>query len=256
MCIPPDSPHRLGEPIYRRGFTIIEMLVTIGIIGIVVSILLPALSGGIGTARRTVSLSNLRTIGQLTQHYADASKDAYPWATRGVNLCGIAVQFSSIWGMRVQWPLAMNGIIETEALREVVLSPGARRDWNGPQVDYCMAPPSYAYSLSFIADPRVWNGDGIADESMLHAVTLDMVTYPASKTLMWDWELPYVSRELRRAGPDLDEPTPMLFTDGHGADHRPSAATDPVENPFIGDGFPESRARLHNTRDGVRGLDY
>lgn len=241
----------------RRGFTIIEMLVTMGIIGLVVAILLPALSGGLGTARRTVSLSNLRTIGQLTQHYADASDDAYPWATRGVNLCGIGVNFSLIWQMSLQWPLAMNGVIETGELREVVLAPGARRDWVG-EFDLCKHPPSYAYSQSFLADPRVWSGDGVADESMLRSVTLDMVTYPASKVLMWDWELPYIRRELRRAGPDLDEPTPMLFADGHGAEHRPSAATEPVANPFLlGLGNDDvARARLHNTRDGVRGRDY
>lgn len=239
-------------PSGRRGFSMIELLVTIGVIGVVMAILLPALSGGVGTARRTASLANLRTIGQLVQQYADQSADAYPWTRRGVDSCGIPVQFSPIWQMSTHWPLAMGGVIDMAQLRGVMLSPGARRD-DDTAVRPCIEPPSYTYSNSFLADPRVWSGEGVADDSLVRAVTLGMVAYPSSKALMWDWELPYVRRELRRAGPDLDERTPMLFADGHGAEHLPSAATEAVDNPFV-DGVPLKR--LHNTRNGVRGRDY
>jgi len=237
----------------RRGFTLIELLVVIGIIGVVLSILLPALGGGIRLARRTASLSNLHSIGQFVQLYTSSNADTYPWSMGGVNACGIPVQFSPIWQMSMQWPLAMYGIVEPAQLSGVLLSPGARRDGSEP-VDSCGQPPSYTYSQSFLANPRVWNGDDIADESMLGAVTLGMVAYPAKKALMWDWELSFMHREPRRIGPDLDESTPMLFADGHGADRRPSQATEAVENPFVDATRPF--ARLHNTPDGVRGWDY
>lgn len=58
----------------------------------------------------------------------------------------------------------------------------------------------------------------------------------------------------RRAGPDLDEPTPMLFVDGHARTRTPSEAIEAVRNPFP-DAFRPT-ARLHNTPDGVRGRDY
>jgi len=238
----------------RRGFTIIELLVTIAIIGVILAILLPALGGSVQLTRRTVSLSNLRTIGQFVQHYVEANDEAYPWAMRGTNTCGVPIQFSPIWQMSMQWPITMHDIVKPEELREIQLSPGVRRDGTG-NIDTCGAPPSYTYSMSFLADPRLWGGDSVADESMLRAVTMSKVAYPTNKVLMWDWELPFLNHELQRSGPDLDESTPMLFADGHGADRRPSEATEPVANPF-GEDAILPLARLHNTRDGVQGRDY
>ncbi len=231
------------------GFTIIELLVSIGMIGLLLAILLPSLGKTMLLARRTSSMANLRSLGQLVQSYNSASADAYPWGTSGVNGCGVPIQFSPVWQMATKWPVVMNGVIEPNQLNGIVLAPGANRVF-----DQCTVIPSYAYSQSFLAQPATWNGSGVADDSLLDAVKAHMVAYPASKVLMWDWELPYLNQPPRRLGPDLNEPTPMVFADGHGTRRTPSEATPPVENPF--DDAENPTARLHNTPDGVRGRDY
>src|SRR5437667_5970086 len=62
----------------RGGFTLVELLVVIGIIALLISILLPSLSKARESAQRVVCLSNLRQLGLSIQTYAVQYKDAIP----------------------------------------------------------------------------------------------------------------------------------------------------------------------------------
>ena len=62
----------------RSAFTLIELLVVISITGVLLSILMPALSSARRSAKSAICLTRLRTAGQGLVLYANDSHDTLP----------------------------------------------------------------------------------------------------------------------------------------------------------------------------------
>ncbi len=69
------------HPQKRQAFTLVELLVVIGIIGLLVAILLPALNKARDAAQTLKCLSNCRTLSTAFQMYANEHKGWLPYPT-------------------------------------------------------------------------------------------------------------------------------------------------------------------------------
>ena len=93
----------------KSGFTLVELLVVIAIIGILVSLLLPAIQAARESARRTQCVNNLKQLGVAMQNYHDTNK----------HLPGGS--FSCCWGT---WQMFILPYIEESQLADIYeLSP-------------------------------------------------------------------------------------------------------------------------------------
>ncbi len=65
-----------------RGFSLIELLVVVSIMGMLVSLSMPAFREARRLSRRTACQKNLATIGQGVQAYLQTNRDRFPWVCR------------------------------------------------------------------------------------------------------------------------------------------------------------------------------
>ena len=77
----------------RRGFTIVELLVVIGVVALLLGLLAPALSGVRASGRDTQCRSNLRQMAVAAQAYASIH-DTWPAAFRHETVDGQFQRYS------------------------------------------------------------------------------------------------------------------------------------------------------------------
>src|SRR5438105_2139955 len=73
------SMHR-GVQKSRRAFTLVELLVVIGIIAVLIGILLPVLGRARDQANTTACMATLRSLGQTLAIYTSENKGSYPFS--------------------------------------------------------------------------------------------------------------------------------------------------------------------------------
>jgi prepilin-type N-terminal cleavage/methylation domain-containing protein/prepilin-type processing-associated H-X9-DG protein len=152
----------LASRIFKRGFTLVELLVVIGIIALLIAILMPALSAANAHAKTLKCASNLHAIGHAMQQYANDYKGKIP---RGYNYDAGYLRGHILWAEAICKYL--NRPIEVRDLsqaRDGVLA----QHFGRMEVYQCPVFPNDAQPLDYVANSWI-GGTGGDDISIVIA---------------------------------------------------------------------------------------
>lgn len=242
----PSIIHRRTLP-RRPGFTLVELLVVIGIIALLISILLPALSRARKEGRRVKCLSNLRQIGVAFEMYTNENRGWYPKHSNWGNCFGKlgtqtrydsvpATGFLSDPGVTVERPL--NRYLK---VADVFACPDDIGDTLQTDVSNCFEAYGTSYLVqwadAFAVKHVTGTGVGSASNAPLRAGT---VRQTGTKIVAGDWNW-HANRLMSKPATlwhntNLQRNFNMLYMDGH-ADftHFPATYEAP---PFSNNAAP------------------
>ncbi len=239
------TQHGIGWPKVKGGFTLVELLVVIGIIAVLISLLLPALNRSRQAANSVACKSNLREIGVELIGYAQNNRGVmfpvgplitYPNGTRIFTTLGSNVVPSQRWPVYV-FKMAYPPIPAPGT--ETVDSPAA--PWR-PKILECPADLQPAFAHSYILNKHIEENPSqllkYSSRSPDGKSSAEVVIMGEKLSAVKDYYMEYnefeVTVDLYRHGRSLG--SNYLYKDGHVASTAPKEAKnslDPwdVENP-------------------------
>jgi prepilin-type N-terminal cleavage/methylation domain-containing protein/prepilin-type processing-associated H-X9-DG protein len=134
----------MSSPCRTRGFTLVELLVVISIIGILVSLLLPAVQAAREAARRIQCANHLKQIGIALHHYHDIRK-SFP--------SGMS------WPNRMFWTGQLLPYLEQGSLHDAIDVSAA---WDTPPNSIVLANYLSVYRCPTSTTPQALDAAGVA----------------------------------------------------------------------------------------------
>jgi type II secretory pathway pseudopilin PulG len=242
-----------SEPLGVPAFTLVELMVTIGIIAVLLGILLPVLGSAKSAGRQTVLLANQREAMRTVEHYAADHDDEVPSAG---DESGVTASWTwndepvtvDYWHQPEYWAwmLQSRGYAGYVALGPNA-TPTAFDDQEG-EASCCGElgrRAMHVLSPTTLARPALFHDGAAADRELNEPMRFSSVADPAAKGVLMQL---HGRTEAQRTGAGAS--FLIHFADGHGADVRQSLLRPGARIAIPFGGLP-----VMTTKDGVRGRD-
>jgi len=163
---------RITTPRWPRAFTLVELLVVVGIIALLIAILMPALSAARSQAVTIKCASNLHALGRAMQQYANDYKGRVP---RGYDY------YDAYRSGRILWAEALSKYVnhpvevaDLSPARDMVMA----KEFAQIEVYQCPAFPNDLEPLDYVANS--WSGGNINDD-----VAINITKVPRSSEVVF-----------------------------------------------------------------------
>lgn len=235
------------------GFSLIEMIVVVGILGVLISLSMPMLKMFRENARDAADVANLRTHTLTVSMYAADWKDSHPAPLKPnleeQTITHPIVGEADLWYFWTKslwhWPL-----IDTYC----PLTRGS--PFNGPRKEETYF-TQYWFSSSLMARPSFWNLRTRTGPEQWGATKTSEIRTPSQKAVFLDFHVFEIEQPLGRTA-ITGNGVRMGFADGSAAQVRLADCTKPV---ITGEGFYHPGSQIGpgiiglHTKDGVNGRD-
>jgi prepilin-type N-terminal cleavage/methylation domain-containing protein/prepilin-type processing-associated H-X9-DG protein len=172
----------MSKTLSRRGFTLVEMLVVIAIIGMLMGLLLPAVQSARESGRRTNCSNNLSQLAKATMAFDGAMNFLPGWRNRNLSAtaaAGTAPTYS--WPVQLLPQLERRDIFNAAATNTVS---GSLPSTSRPYLDMFVCPssppesttlPTLAYVANSGTDGAV-RGNGVMLDTIAQKISLDFIS--------------------------------------------------------------------------------
>jgi type II secretory pathway pseudopilin PulG len=208
-----------------------EVIVSIAVVGVVLSLALPALARVRESAVTTACLSNLRQSGTFVVTFAQANQDVFPSGDYILGSLDAGTPRSSFefpgpfrpmvvfdtFDQSTFWPAIVSGVEPLEAVSCAGIH-GTSARYVPPASGHSVFGSLSTYHLSsvFYTAPELWRSGADIRESMVATRRVHDVLFPSRKSMLHEASGAHASREVTphdRRGTNAR--FPVAFVDGH-----------------------------------------
>jgi prepilin-type N-terminal cleavage/methylation domain-containing protein/prepilin-type processing-associated H-X9-DG protein len=184
----------------RKGFTLVEVLVSVGIVAVILAIVLPALASAREQGRRVKCLVTMRGLHLESTSWQGPNDGKlpsawdYPQLVYSNDLANIPESGSSVIGFSFtdqvrfwQGPFIANGWDLSADINKLACPSALRRIGRGD----CIARGSYWYSIALFTSANLWSSEDdlvMIPNEKRQSVRLEDITFPSAKAMFFESE--------------------------------------------------------------------